>query len=364
MKKIDQVKKLIQRYYLEDDRTWIIGYSGGKDSSLVIKLVLSAIKETPISARKSIQIMFCDTGVEIPIFSDYISKSLLKIEEECQLYGIDVKSRAVRPKLDNRYFVKVIGRGYPPPTNKFRWCTDKLRIDPIQVALKEISSDEALVVLGTRYEESNERGKILAKYATDKPLIFDQAGHSRTKLFCPIANFSIEEVWENLLELEFPESVDIGKITEIYEKISGECPIVRLPDANPCSKGRFGCWTCTVVRQDKATQNLVKNGYQNLKPLLIFRNWLVEIRDKTDYRCSIRRNGIKGLGPFRLSARQKILRKLLEVQDASGFELISSVEIHRIKELWRDDRFSKNYFEDWEAKHLANKYSRLATARG
>lgn len=365
MEKISYAKSIIKQYYLEDDRPWVIGFSGGKDSSLVVKLVLGAIKQIPKQSRKPINILYCDTGVEIPIFRDYISTTLRNIEHESQSLGIDVCSIAVKPKLDNHYFVKVIGRGYPSPTNKFRWCTDKLRIDPVQAALREISGGgDSLVVLGTRYYESKERDKILSKYSTDKPLIFNQAGHSKTKLFCPIANFSVEDVWESLFELNFPESVDIHQISDIYKKVSGECPIIRLPDSNPCSKGRFGCWTCTVVRKDKATHNLIKNGYVSLQPLLDFRNWLLEIRDNPEYRCTVRRNGVKGLGPFRLSAREEILKKLLDTQKESGFDLIGVIETARIKELWEFDVKSNNYVEDWEDKHLTRKCSRLANTCG
>ena len=365
MEKISHAKGIIKQYYLEDDRPWAIGFSGGKDSSLVVKLVLGAIKQIPEQSRKPIRILYCDTGVEIPIFRGYISTTLKNIEHECQSLGMDVCSKAVKPKLDNNYFVKVIGRGYPPPTNKFRLCTDKLRIDPIQVALREMSGGgDSLIALGTRYDESKERDKILSKYSTDKPLIFNQAGHSKTKLFCPIANFSVEDVWNGLVELNFPEAVDIHQISDMYKKVSGECPIIRLPDKNPCSKGRFGCWTCTVVRKDKATQNLIKNGYVSLQPLLDFRNWILKIRDNLEYRCNVRRNGIKGLGPFRLSAREKILKKLLDAQKESGFKLINGIEIARIQELWELDVKSHNYVEEWKGEHLTRKCSRRANAHG
>lgn len=348
MEDISSITNVIKDYYIEDDGVWIIGFSGGKDSSLVTKLVLSAIKDLPSKNTKPIKILYCDTGVEIPIFKDYISWTLRNIEEESKLEGIVVSSHAVRPKIDDHFFVKVIGRGYHPPTNKFRWCTDKLRINPIQVAIREAADKtNPTVILGTRYDESGERDKILSKYSTNKPYIFRQAGYSKTKLFCPIANFKTDDVWDALSTINFPTSIDINRLSEIYKKISNECPIIRLPNSNPCSNGRFGCWTCTVIRKDKATRNLISNGHINLKPLLDFRDWLIKIRDKSEYRCSQRRNGVKGLGPFRLSARKKILDKLLDAQAQSGFRLIRADELLKIEELWGLDSDSDKYFEDW-----------------
>ncbi|MFS8083721.1 MAG: phosphoadenosine phosphosulfate reductase family protein [Ginsengibacter sp.] len=348
MDKLKSAIHITKDYYLKDQNPWIVGFSGGKDSSLVIKILLTAIQEISPQNRKPIKIIYCDTGVEIPILRQYIKGTLSAVQSEGKELGIEIESLAITPKTEDLFFVKVIGRGYPPPTNKFRWCTDKLRIDPIQIAIKNlIGAASALVILGTRYEESNARNRILDKYSTPDTHIFNQSGHSKTRLFCPIVNFNTDEVWEGLIALSSIKSIDINKLSGIYKKISGECPIIRLPDLNPCSKGRFGCWTCTVVRQDKATRNLIGNGYISLQPLYDFRAWLLQIRDDTKYRCTVRRNGTQGLGPFRLSARKIILDKLLLAQKESGHDLISEAELLKINGLWNEDSYSKKYRENY-----------------
>lgn len=346
--KTEQSIKAIKTHFLKDSAPWIVGYSGGKDSSLVVKLLMSALLELNTVNKRKILLIYCDTGVEIPTTRQHIIESIRKIEAESKDFGIDIQSKIVKPKLGDNFFVKVIGNGYPPPSNKFRWCTDRLRIDPIQRALKEISENtRSVVLLGTRYNESSKRNHTLAKSATDDPYIYKQEGHKNTELLCPIYNFTTENVWEGLLEKTKISSIDITRLSKLYKQISGECPIIKLPDSNPCSKGRFGCWTCTVISKDKATINLINNGHEELKPLLEFRDWLLAIRNNDKYRCSIRRNGTHGPGPFRLEARFEILKKLEQAERKSGISLISEEEKNEIYTLWRKDKTNKNYKEDF-----------------
>ncbi|MCL6272240.1 phosphoadenosine phosphosulfate reductase family protein [Sansalvadorimonas sp. 2012CJ34-2] len=339
------VSDVTKEYFCVDERPWVVGYSGGKDSSLVIKILLTSL--SGLNHPKEVNIFYCDTGVEIPVLRDHIIESLKLIQAEGLSLGINIKTTCIKPPLKDHYFVKVIGRGYPTPTNKFRWCTDKLRINPVQQAIKEIvGEEETIVVLGTRYNESNERDKILKRNETDNKYFFKQTGHKNTILFSPIRDFSTDDVWESLLTKNNITSINASYIADIYRQISGECPIIRLPDSTPCSKGRFGCWTCTVVRQDKATSNLIKNGFRSLEPLLEFRSWILSIRDDTNHRCTVRRNGVRGLGPFRLKSREIILNKLLETEKKSGFTLISEEEIETIYKLWEEDKASPKYQED------------------
>jgi DNA sulfur modification protein DndC len=348
MNKVRDAIQATQEFYVENTTPWIVGYSGGKDSSLVIKVLLTALSNLPNSCRKPLHVFYCDTGVEIPVLRNYIKESLYSIQQEGEKLGINVIANAVKPVIKNHYFVKVIGRGYPPPTNKFRWCTDKLRIDPIQAAIKYTIGDrDSIVVLGTRYEESGERSRVLGNHATERKHVFKQSGYKKTTLFCPISDFTTDDVWQGLVELDSIKSIDIQSLSKIYKLISGECPIVRLPDTTPCSKGRFGCWTCTVVRQDKASKNLIANGYSKLQPLYDFRQWLLDIRDKTSYRCTVRRNGVRGLGPFRLKARREILEKLLEAERLSSYKLIEENELDEIDRLWEIDENCQKYRENY-----------------
>jgi DNA sulfur modification protein DndC len=239
--------------------------------------------------------------------------------------------------MNDRFFFKMIGRGYVPPTNKFRWCTDRLRIQPVQSFLKKIDGERKLVVLGLRKGESAERDKTIARHRTAESGFSLQSGSSKTLIYSPILEYSVDDVWNVLALNSRPTSIDTNRLLTLYRDANGECPMIRSPDSTPCAGSRFGCWTCTVVRRDRAMEGLIESGDDVLRPLLNFRNWLAEIRDHSHLRWAMRRNGGVGLGPFTVKARKEILRRLLIAQKAVGFQLINDQEIGAIKHEWKAD---------------------------
>jgi DNA sulfur modification protein DndC len=253
--------------------------------------------------------------------------------------------RCVRPRTSDRYFVKVIGRGYPPPSSIFRWCTDVLRIDPIRRFLQSVKTDKTVTIVGVRRGESESRDRIIRKHATSNEFFQRQVDATSTLLFCPIINYSLDDVWETLRRIEVPRAIDATALLSMYKDASAECPVIREAKGAPCGKGRFGCWTCTVVRRNKAIESLVDAGNEALEPLLRWRNWLQAHRDDVNLRCKRRRNGQPGKGPFKLRARKLILRKLRKAEFQSGLRLITKREIEVIKQLWRRDRESLKYVE-------------------
>jgi DNA sulfur modification protein DndC len=335
---------LIQKEYRKSDAPWIVGYSGGKDSSALLKLLFLALLDIKDYIRP-MSVIYCDTGVEIPIVRSLARTTLNGLKKEAKAYGLPISTRMLSPNLNNRFFVKVIGRGYPPPSNKFRWCTDRLRIEPVQRELGRHGLERGVVLLGLRRGESPERDRTLGKYGSRRTHYFRQAGNSRTSIFSPILELSVLDVW-TLLRLDIaPKSIAGYKLEMLYQYSSGECPIIRDPRGTPCGKGRFGCWTCTVVRKDHAVENLVRYGYDELQPLLEFRNWMAQIRDKKQYRCRYRRNGSRALGPFTLDARREILGHLRAAQRQSSLTLITRPELRRIHQLWNEDKSSDRYSE-------------------
>ena len=153
--------ELIEKEYLINDLPWSLGYSGGKDSSALLKLTYNAVLNLK-NRNKIITIVYCDTGVEIPILRDFVYKTFDKFKNEILENQLPFKVKIVEPKLENRFFSKLIGKGYPPPTNKFRWCTDRLRVMPIQ-QLQNNNKNENIVLVGIRQGESKERDKIISK---------------------------------------------------------------------------------------------------------------------------------------------------------------------------------------------------------
>jgi len=298
--------ELIEKEYLSNKMPWSLGFSGGKDSSAMLKLVYIALTNLK-KTEKAINVVYCDTGVEIPIVTDFVKKTFNSLEKEISDYNLPIKINIVRPALENRFFSKVIGRGYPTPTNKFRWCTDRLRVLPIQAIMQKKSN---IVLVGVRKGESIERDKIIENHYTNNPYYLKQANFPNTKIFAPILDYKVSDVWSVIKSDYLPTSIN-GNALELIYKSAGEEQIDFKDFSSPSlQKGRFGCWTCTVVRKDKAVKNLITNGYDSLIPLFNFRNWLYELRDNKEFRCKWRRNGAKGLGPFTLDARKLILEEL------------------------------------------------------
>ena len=342
--RIRQSLKSIEREYARGSGKWYVGFSGGKDSSALLKLIYISLSAARAPAR-AVTVVYCDTGVEIPIIATHVRRTLRALAIEAARDRLPLRVRMPQPRLDDRYFVKVIGRGYPPPTNKFRWCTDRLRIGPVQRLLNGCE-DDAVVLLGLRQGESIERDRAIQRHSSERPGFLRQSRSAKSTIFSPIIDFEVEDVWETLELPVGPKSIDARSLARLYRAASGECPIVREPIGTPCATGRFGCWTCTVVRQDRAMTSMIRNeGFDSLQPLLEFRNWLADMRDFAENRCAVRRNGSPGPGPLTLKARREILRRLKQVELRTGWSLITSRELDRIKHYWAVDRASHFYRE-------------------
>lgn len=314
---------------------WIIGFSGGKDSTALVKIFCSALrglKELP----KKIDIIYCDTGVENIVLDEYIKSLLTRMRREFTNSEYPISIRLLEPPIADRFFVKIIGRGYPPPTNNFRWCTKNLRIKPVSQFIKSALSTDAIVCLGTRLAESEQRNRTI-KRAGASIWQSQIEGGLKYQIFAPLINMSVSDVWDAIYMLQAPKSVSPVEIEHIYRDASGECPVIKAPQAAPCSSGRFGCWTCTVVRKDKSARLLIESGYGNLRPFLEFRDWLAEFRNDHSQRWPRRRNGSLGPGPFTLNARKQILDRIDGLEKQSERLIISNDERVEIERLWNLD---------------------------
>jgi DNA sulfur modification protein DndC len=336
--------RIVERAYAQDSRPWIIGFSGGKDSSALLKLVYSAVLKSP-QQKRPLVVVYCDTGVENPIVANYVTAVLSNLLEEARRDKLPIRVLKAEPLLEHRFFVKLIGRGYPPPNNFFRWCTKDLRMRPVWRVIDSVAENNAVIVLGVRRGESAQRDRTLDKQTINSSGVTRQSERREYPVYYPILDFTVEDVWEALFALEKPESIKAAALADLYRNAGGECPLIREVKGAPCGKGRFGCWTCTVVRNDRSAQNLIISGHKTLEPLLEFRNWLVAIRNERRYRARWRRSGVRSSGPFTLDARRMILARLKRIQLASGYSLISKHEVACIRKLWRADERDPEYRE-------------------
>ena len=147
----------IREVYLSDNRPWILGFSGGKDSTCMVQLIWHAISDLPEEKRqKKIYIISSDTLVESPKIVEQITTTLDGMEQAAKKQKLQISTNLVRPAIKDSFWVCLLGLGYPAPSSNFRWCTDRLKIRNADRFITDKVSEygEAIVVLGTRKDES------------------------------------------------------------------------------------------------------------------------------------------------------------------------------------------------------------------
>ena len=368
----EEIKKL----YLSDNRPWIIGFSGGKDSTCMAQLVWTAISQLPAEKRhKKIFIIGCDTLVESPKIVERLSKTIKNMEEYGEKVGLPISTDIVKPDLEDTFWVCLLGRGYPAPSSSFRWCTERLKIrNADRFILEKVSQyGEAIVLLGTRKDESGTRQQLMNLYEVKGSLLNRHAKFAQTYMYCPLKDFLTEDVWNFLLQNKNPWGENNRDLLTMYQEANAsECPLVVDTSTPSCGGGRFGCWTCTVVTRDKSMDSLLEGGEDWLEPLAELREDLKRTQEKDEKRKVRefkRRNGKvmwcfpdkegddTSAGPYTLDFCKDFLRKLLEAQvkvRKTGPDpkmiLINEDEIHEIQRIWRMERgdWKNSAFEIYE----------------
>lgn len=339
---VEQIIAEIKEQYLADKTPWIIGFSGGKDSTTLLQLTFYALQELQkegIELHKEVHVLCNDTLVENPAVARWIDDTLDKIRAAGEGYGFPIKVVKVSPVLADTFWVNLIGKGYPSPNRFFRWCTERMKINPTNKYIKDTlgKNGEAIILLGTRKAESTNRSASMKRY---------ERKYSRLRkhqlpgvyVFAPIADLTDNHVWTYLLQVPNPWNGDNRKLFTLYRNASGgECPLVIDTSTPSCGNSRFGCWTCTVVDEDKSMEGLIDTGETWMEPMLEMRDWLKRIRDDQTKRQTYRRNLQDGMGPFTKETRVEILRRLLEVQRETEQQLISNEELSGIQYVWHHD---------------------------
>ncbi|EJF53966.1 putative sulfurtransferase DndC [Saprospira grandis DSM 2844] len=341
----------IKDQYLIDDRPWIIGFSGGKDSSALLQFVWYAIREIPKEKlTKEIHVVCNDTLVENPTVVHWIDKNLDAIERQAIKEKLPIVVAKTTPALDDSFWVNLIGKGYPAPNRFFRWCTERLKINPTTKYIKEqvAKKGEVIILLGTRKDESSNRKKSIERYQISNNRLRRHVELNLAYIFAPIKEVTTNEIWQYLLQAPSPWNGTNRDLITLYRNgTGGDCPLVIDTTTPSCGQSRFGCWVCTVVNRDKSMEALIDNGDEHLEPLLDLRDWLVENRDKDKYRQMKLRDGRPGKGPYNIDTREYLLRRLLEAEKESGESLITSQELKAIQIIWQMDGFYNNVYETY-----------------
>jgi len=380
---INTIKNEIKELYLSDSLPWIIGYSGGKDSTACVQLVWDAIAELDEEQRlkKKIHVISTDTLVENPAVAMWVEVSLKKMELAAREQKMPIYPKRLVPELQDRFWVNLIGKGYPAPRPMFRWCTSRLKINPSNNFITTIAAEngEAILVLGTRKAESSARKKVMENHEGSTRDLLSRNGDpklDRVWIYPPIVDWSNDDVWEYLVTYKNPWGFANKQLLDMYRGATAdnECPLVVDSSTPSCGDSRFGCFVCTLVEKDKSMQAMIQNNADKkwMAPLSEFRNKYLDFKNnenpgqndfaKRDFRRMDGRltlmddkdTGGKKLvhGPYLQSYREEMLHALLAAQEkvrssgASGtenYQLITEEELEEIRRIWVVE---KNEIED------------------
>ncbi|MDA9647011.1 DNA phosphorothioation system sulfurtransferase DndC, partial [Candidatus Pelagibacter sp.] len=283
---ITKLVDLIAKLYLEDENPWVVGYSGGKDSSACLQLmwrVLEKIKSEN-KAIKPLYVITTDTLVENPIVATWVKSSLDLLRDKAKDNGLPIFPSLLTPNIEETFWVNLIGKGYPAPNTKFRWCTERMKIRPSDRFLRKLSNEsgEAVIVLGTRKAESSNRAQSISRFEKEatRQNFQPHVNLSNVSSFLPIKDWTNDDVWLYLLQDQSPWGINNKDLLTMYQGATdgGECPLVVDTSTPSCGDSRFGCWVCTLVKQDKSMSAMVQNDSEKswMEPLLQLRNDLTE----------------------------------------------------------------------------------------
>ncbi len=349
---IDGLIETIQNLYLSDDIPWMIGYSGGKDSTATVQLVWMAIEQlSEKQRRKNIHIMNTDTLVESPVVSMWVKKSLEYMKNAAKEKKMPFVPVQLTPDYNNTFWVNLIGRGYPFPRMKYRWCTDRLKIQPVNNFIKSKIAEhgEVILVLGTRKAESARRYQTMTKLEKKRvrELLSPNPSLANELVFSPLEAWTNDDVWAFLMQYKNPWGYSNMDLMTMYRGATAdnECPLMVDKSMPSCGKSRFGCWVCTMVEKDKSMEAMIANDKEKewMAPLLAFRNKFGDENGDRERRNFRRSNGtLQGNygklfhGPYLKRVREEWLEDLLRMQkyiNENGPEEFRDLELVRIEEL-------------------------------
>ena len=375
---VEDIKQLIeeiQELYTQDEIPIVVGWSGGKDSTAILQLIWNAIAALPPEQRvKPIHVITTDTLVENPIVSTWVRNSLEQMKVAAQEQGMPVLPHLLSPDVKDTFWACLIGKGYPAPRNRFRWCTERLKISPSDSFVRDMirSSGEVVLVLGTRKAESVKRAANMAKHrewrVSDR--LNTNPSRPNSLIYTPIEDWSNNEVWIYLNQYKNPWGQSNKELFSMYRGATAdnECPLVIDTSTPSCGDSRFGCWVCTMVSQDKSMEAMIQNDEEKewMQPLLDIRNELdiQDDRDRRDFRrlagnVQLFERNIDGEitvepipGPYTKEWREHWLRRVLTAQteirrtapeQLRDITLITPEELSEIRRIWLEE---KHEFDD------------------
>jgi DNA sulfur modification protein DndC len=332
-----------------------IAWSGGKDSTAALTLLIHLIEVGELSRPAKLHVFYADTRQELPPIQ---AAAELVIALLRQRDWIEVS--VVTAPLDKRFMVYILGRGVPPPNNNtLRWCTRQIKVDPMAAALSEAIEGlpgSALMITGVRQGESAVRdGRIEMSCSKDgaecgqgwyQQVLPNAKGiNGRLATLAPLLHWRVCIIWD-WLKVYAPRPEFGGWPVQILADAYGG------DDAEEIN-ARTGCIGCPLAEKDTALDYLVGTAHwahlaplKELKPLY---RWMREpaqrLRKAGAERLkdgSLAKNPQR-MGPLTLEARSFALERILDIQHRARVDLINGEEEARIRELIA----AKTYPDKW-----------------
>ncbi len=328
---------------------WAIAWSGGKDSTATLTLVMWMIQSGKVQRPKSLTVLFADTRLELtPLMA-----SAYEIMDDLKELGIEV--RIVMAEMDKRFFVLMFGRGIPPPGAGFRWCTGNIKIVPMENELRKMHDElgeKVLMITGVRQGESAVRDNRIIISCSKDGTECGQGYYQETlpaslcDTLAPIVHWRVCHVWEWLKHWAPLEEFGNWSTKMVAEAYGGD----EAEEIN----ARTGCMGCPVASQDKALETVVlRPDWAYLAPLLRLREIFEKLRSTKSFRKrhpggEKKKDGTlvknqQRLGPLTMDARRwginQILRIQTEVNEAAirlgrpVIDILNTEEVNRINEL-------------------------------
>lgn len=322
--RIDEARAAIAHILEEGYDHWIINFSGGKDSTATVVVTLEMALEC-IGEIRRIDVVYADTMLEIPSIKQYALSFLSSLQTISRLTDLPLHCHVVLPRIEERYWVYLLGRGYPPPHQRFRWCTRRLKVQPIEDKLKQFTRpNRTSIITGVRFGESKDRDKRLVRSCTrggecGQGLWMQYSRRLEATYLAPLVDWSDCDVWDFLLLFAPSLGYPTAQLERVYNG----------------RETRFGCWMCTVVRQDKAMEKTIAQAeWSYLAPLAELRNHVWEVTRPIGTR-ELRADG----RPGRLQhwMRESLLKDLLHTERQAGVSLITADEVEIIEQMWRKE---------------------------
>ena len=213
VEKLNNVMETLRKEYLRRHTDpWVVAFSGGKDSTLLLQLAWEVLESLSAQdRRRQIYVVGNDTLVESPLIIRHLRNTMSKISTTATANQLPIKTRITKPNIDQTFWVNVIGRGYIPPTRNFRWCTDRMKIIPTSQLLKSLLREHkrAILLVGTRKSESQNRLRNMERHKVSATGMNPHSSIEGCRMFAPLADLNDEDVWLILMQ----RKPAVGRVT-------------------------------------------------------------------------------------------------------------------------------------------------------